>query len=151
MRTEQNNKLITRVKNVLMSFLVAMIITSCGGNDDTPSLTPQEIAEALLETSWTLNNGGSITLDAVEVSDRYDGFTLTIGDGTYTTVNAGELFPASGTWQWVGTTDNQVTTGSGKAITITSLTENRFVFSFIKNNQNAAAGIPGNYLITLTR
>lgn len=134
-----------------------MILTlaSCGGGkgggDDTPQETPQEIAQALLENNWTIANGGSITLDGSDVSNRYDGFSMDIENGTYTTTNAGSLFPATGTWQWVGTSDNQVNTGNGKQITITQLSTTRFSFSFLKTDQNVAAGVPGNYTVTLTR
>ncbi|MFY0593663.1 hypothetical protein [Roseivirga sp.] len=150
MRIKTDKNASSNVSMVLLSYLLLVFITSCGG-DDTPELTPQEIAEQLLETSWSIANGGSITLDQVDVSDRYQGFSLTIGDATYTTLNAGELFPASGTWEWVGTTDNMVTTGSGKEITITNLSETQIVFRFLKNDQNSAFGIPGNYTITLSR
>ncbi|WP_420385318.1 hypothetical protein [Roseivirga sp.] len=140
---------------LIFGLLIVLTIASCGGGgDDTPTPpeeTPQEIAQALLENNWTVASGGSISLDGSDVSNRYDGFSLDIENGTFTTTNAGDLFPATGTWQWVGTTDNQVTTGNGKSITITELSTTRFVFSFLKTDQNVAAGVPGNYVVTLTR
>lgn len=136
----------------LMLGIILLTTTSCkGGGDDTPQKTPQEIAQEVMEATWSLENGGSITLDGSNVSNRYEGFTLRIGNKTYTTTNAGELFPATGTWNWVGTSDNQVTTESGKEITITELSSTRFAFSFRKTDQNVAAGVPGNYVVTLTK
>ena len=144
----------TRTKfNLILGFLMIVTIASCGGGgggDDSPQETPQEIAQALLEANWTIANGGSITLDGSDVSSRYDGFSLDIEDGTFTTTNAGSLFPANGTWTWVGTSDNQVTTGNGKQITITELSGTRIVFNFMKTDQNVAAGGPGHYVVTLT-
>lgn len=133
-----------------MSILI--IITSCkgGGSDDTPTPSDQELAQTILETTWEVGSTGSIIVDNTNVTDRYSGFTLTIEDGTYTTTNAGDLFPASGTWEWVGESDDMVITGSGKEITITELTEAQFSFRFLKTEQNAVAGISGNYSMTLT-
>lgn len=155
MKIMKTSNLINSVLKISIGALMVLVITSCGGGgDDTPTPpeeTPQEIAQALLEANWTIASGGSITLDGGDVSNRYDGFALDIDDGTFTTTNAGDLFPATGTWSWVGTTDNQVTTGNGKSITITELTSTRIVFSFQKTNGNVAAGVPGSYIVTLTR
>lgn len=143
-------KILHTIKSLIVILLSVFIITSCGGGgDDEPSA--QELAEELLEASWDISNGGSITLDGSAVSDRYQGFSLVIGDKTFTTTNAGDLFPASGTWEWVGDSDNRVITGNGKEITINELNNNTFAFSFLKTDQNVAAGIPGNYSVTVTR
>lgn len=154
MKSNRNQTLNSVLKSAL-GFLMILTLASCGGGkgggDDTPQETPQEIAQALLENNWTIANGGSITLDGSNVSNRYEGFSLDIENGTYTTTNAGDLFPATGTWEWVGTSDNQVTTESGKQITITQLTTTKFSFSFLKTDQNVAAGVSGNYVVTLTR
>ena len=143
-----------RVFGTISLLLLLSAITSCGGGgggDDNPGQTPQDIAQALLEANWTIANGGSIVLDGTDVSFRYEGFSLDIEDGTYTTTNAGDLFPATGTWSWLGTSDSQVTTGNGKTINITVLTTTRIVFNFIKTDQNVAAGVPGNYVVNLKR
>lgn len=151
MKIENKNTFNSALK-VLVGILIVIITASCRGGDDPtpPEETPQEVAQALLEANWTIANGGSITLDGSDVSSRYDGFSLDIENGTFTTTNAGSLFPATGTWSWVGSTDNQVTTGNGKSITITELTSTRIVFNFLKTDQNVAAGVPGNYVVTLT-
>lgn len=152
MNRKMKNLLLIKPIALTLAFIMIIFIASCGGDDPSPpEETPQEIAQALLQNNWTIANGGSITLDGSDVSSRYDGFTLNVGNLSFTTTNAGELFPANGTWQWVGTTDNMVTTGNGKEITITQLTTTRFVFSFQKTNQNTAAGVPGSYVVTLTR
>ena len=135
----------------LLSISLLLFIMNCGGDDPSePDQTPQEIAEALFTGTWNLN-AGSITLDGVDVTDDYLGFTLNVMVGTYSTTNAGELFPASGTWSWVGTSDAQVTTGSGKEITLSTLSETNLVIQFLKTNANARVGIPGLYVINLSK
>jgi hypothetical protein len=136
--------------NYLLFLVLFISIASCGGGDDGPALpTDQELAQEILEATWSLGGGGAITLDGRNVANNYNGFTLNIADGTFTTTNAGDLFPASGTWQWVGETDNQVRTGEGKEITISDLSETTFTFSFTKSSGNSVAGVSGNYVITL--
>lgn len=148
---EKRKTTTNRLWPLLIGVMSLIIITSCkGGGDDTPAPTDQEIAQAILENTWIVGSTGSISVDNTDVTDRYDGFSLNIGNGTYTTTNAGDLFPASGTWEWVGETDNIFTTGNGKEITITELTETQFSFQFLKTEQNVAAGISGNYSISLT-
>lgn len=155
MKSNRIRNTFNSVLKISIGILIVFVIASCGGGGDDsptpPEETPQEIAQALLEANWTIASGGSITLDGSDVSSRYDGFSMDIDNGSFTTTNAGNLFPATGTWSWVGTSDNQVTTGNGKSITITTLTSSRIVFSFLKTDQNVAAGIPGNYVVTLTQ
>lgn len=144
-----------RLSAFALASIIVLSVASCGGGEDedpeVPEETPQEIAQALLENNWTIADGGSITLDGSNISDRYDGFGMNVGNLSFTTTNAGNLFPATGTWQWVGTSDNSVTTGNGKEITITQLSTTRFIFTFQKTDQNAVAGVPGSYVVTLTR
>lgn len=135
--------------SILLSLAVlslAIVFASCGG-DDGPSQTPQEIAQELLETTWTMT---AITLDGSDVSDSYTGLTITIGDGTFTTTNAGDLFPATGTWDWIGETNNMIRTGRGKEITLNTLNETSTILSFLKTTGNQAAGISGSYVITMS-
>lgn len=144
----ENNYLITRVGFLLsLVILLTLTISSCGGGGGEPEKTPQEIAQELLLTTWTMT---AITLDGSDVSESYPGFSITIGDGTFSTTNAGELFPSQGTWNWVGDTDNMITTGRGKTITITTLSASAAVLSFLKTSANQAAGLSGSYVITFS-
>lgn len=143
------------IRFIFLSLILVISVSSCGGgggDDPTePEQTPQELAQEIFEGTWSISGGGSINLDGTDVSDKYTGFTMNIGNGSFNTTNAGELFPASGTWSWVGETDNQVTTGSGKDITLTTLSSTQLVFTFTKTSSNGMAGANGNYTITLTK
>lgn len=143
------------IKTDLKKFIVfgglflILFMVACGDDEPgEPEETPQEIAEALFTGNWSL---GTITLDGTDVSNEYQGFTLTVSIGTYATTNAGELFPATGTWDWVGDSDAQITTGTGKQITLNTLTSTSLQFSFNKTDGNAVDGIPGDYVITLSK
>jgi len=137
---------------ILFLTVLIIILSSCGGKGGgAEEPTEQDLAFEKLSGAWSLNNGGSITLDGTNVNANYAGFTLSFTDGSFTTTNAGDLFPASGTWEWVGETSNQIRTGRGKIVTISTLTTSNFQFSFTKNASNAAAGIDGNYVISLNK
>lgn len=152
MNLKQNTDLLSNGLKLSMIVFFTILMASCGNKDNNPpSPNEQELAQEILEATWSIDDGGSITLDNRDVALNYEGFSLIIGDGTFTTTNAGDLFPASGTWEWVGDTDNQITTGKGKEITITALSTSTFTFSFIKTNTNAVAGVSGNYSITVRR
>jgi hypothetical protein len=137
---------------ILLLVVLTIILSSCGGNGGGPDgPSDQDLAFEKLSGAWTLSNGGSITLDGSNVNANYTGFTLSFTNGSFTTTNAGDLFPASGTWEWVGETTNQIRTGRGKVVTISTLTTSSFQFSFTKNASNGAAGIDGNYVIALNK
>lgn len=137
------------VKQYLLAIVALFLITSCGSDD--PS-TPTAQAEAFekLSGSWTLGATGSITVDGQDVSLNYPGFTLSFTDGGYRTTNAGDLFSATGTWSWVDDSANRITLGTGEEVTIISLTETRFQFSFSFDGA-IATGIAGNYTITVEK
>ena len=130
--------------------VLPFVLTSCKKDDGPVEESPQEVAQALLEGSWNISNG-SVILDEVDVSQDYVGFSVTFSDGGFQTTNAGDLFPANGSWSWVGETDNQVTTGNGKEITIIELTTTSIIFTFQKTAGNQAFGIPGSYEISMNK
>ena len=126
---------------------------SCGGGDDDPSL--QELAFEKLSGSWDISQGGSIMIDGQDGSLNFQGFSLSFTDGGYNTTNAGELFNALGTWEWVDDEAQLIDLDDGKRLTIVSLTETELVFSFQFNGQGGQANhgesIAGSYIITVNQ
>ncbi len=130
--------------------LAAIIMMGCN-NDDPLAPTLNELAYEKLAGQWSIAQFGSIKVDGADVSANYPGFSLSFTEGGYTTTNGGDLFSASGTWEWLGEEGNQVALDDGKEITLTSLTLSRFVFTFTKSDGPVRAGIAGNYVVTVTR
>ena len=131
--------------------LTALLITAVSCNpDDIPTQALQDLAFEKLAGNWSLAGLNSVVVDGQDISLNYPGFTLAFSDGGYTTINAGDLFSASGTWTWVDDTAGQINVDDGKVITITSLTESIFKFSFsFAGTDGVASGTGGNYEITL--
>ena len=131
--------------------IVAISALSCTPDDGPASPKATEIAFEKLAGQWTLGQFGSIKVDGADVSANYSGFALSFTDGGYTTTNAGELFNASGTWDWADESGRVVTLDDGKTVNIQQLTPNKFVFSFTKSDGPVRAGLAGNYVITVEK
>ena len=76
------------------------LIAACKSEDegDTIPKTEEELQLEKLSKTWI---PGFIQRDGVDVTGEFSGFTLTFTQNkTYTAVNGGEVFPASGTWEF---------------------------------------------------
>lgn len=134
---------------LLILLITINLLSACGGDGSTgPSL--QEIAFEKLSGSWSLATSGGILLDGQDVSLNYPGFSLSFADGTYQTINGGDLFNASGTWAWSNESAQQLTMDTGEDVTIQNLSENQFRFTFFHQG-STAAGIRGNYTVNVEK
>lgn len=137
---------------VIMVLVMLPWFSGCSGDDD-PSA--QELAFEKLSGSWDLSSGGSVMVDGQNASLNFSGFSFSFTDDAYTTINAGDLFRATGTWTWQDQEAQRIALDDGKNITIVSLTENQFVFSFTFSGTggvvNSGDGIAGNYTVTVTK
>lgn len=133
----------------VFALLVTIMIWSCGP-DDPSGPTLQEEAFAVLAGDWGFGTTGSIVLDGQDVSLNFPAFSLSFADGTYQTNSGGNLFNATGTWEWVNENAQQLMLDTGEEVTIISLTETAFEFSFFHNG-NTASGIQGNYVVKVVK
>ncbi|MFY0593867.1 hypothetical protein [Roseivirga sp.] len=127
---------------------IALSTFSCGNENTDPDARAE--AFELLSGDWTFGTDGSIILDDQDVSLNYQGFSLSFADGTYQTSNAGDLFNASGTWDWLDENAQQILLDSGEEVTIEELSLVTFRFSFFHSGNNAF-GTRGNYTVTLNK
>lgn len=98
---------------------LAMGLTSCG-SDDEKEADPQD----LIHKTWVLGTDGSVMKDGSDVTEDYAGLKVTFSDdGTYTAVNSGHFFNASGTWAWQGDGVTNILTDGDFSIDVTELTE----------------------------
>ena len=143
-----------KIRNIYTYTLIlalAALSLSCTPDDGPADPKATELAFEMLAGQWTFGQFGSIKVDGSDVSANYSGFALSFTDGGYTTTNAGELFNASGTWEWSDESGRTVSLDDGKTINIQQLTLNKFVFSFTKTDGPVRAGIAGNYVITVEK
>lgn len=138
----------------IWSLVLFLIVTfaNCGSDDGPGEPTAQELAFELLSGSWSLANGGSVTLDGENITANFTGFQVSFTDGTYGTSDAGDLFKANGTWQWVADSASEILLDDGKAISISMLSETDLVFRFqFAGTGGVVAGLAGSYVVTLKK
>lgn len=153
-----------RTKYYILSLLVLMSVSvlSCGGGggDDEPELTAEE--QRLLDlvgTSGSTWEASSITFDGAPAIG-FDQFSFTLRgtatSKTYSSIDAGPLFAASGTWDFnAGNISQLIFDGNdGNIYTLSNLnttaTPNtlRLTVNFTANG-GAAFGTDGLYVLNL--
>lgn len=139
-----------KIYKALIVIASLMLMVACGGgNSEDPSL--KELTFEKLAGEWSLPDSDGIVIDGVDRTLNYRGFSLSFTDGGYNTTNAGDLFKASGTWEWTDDSATQIILDDGKTVTINSLTTSLFVFSFTRLDGPVRAGLSGSYIITVER
>lgn len=130
-RKEDNMKgiqvlnIITRGIMPLLFFSAIIYFSSCGSGDAT--LTPNQQTEKLLsEQVWEMN---SVTIDDVS-SNLYMGLTVSFTSSSYTSTNGGKLWPASGTWTFIGDAGNKIKRDDGLEITVDTINASQMILSF---------------------
>ena len=141
---------INRTKTISTLVLLVMIIIGCS-SDDPNGPTNKELAFEKLAGNWTYGTSGQITLDGQDVSLNYPGFTLSFTDGTYTTINGGDLFRATGTWAWANEAAGSINLDTGEEVTILELSVTNFKFSFTHTGGGVVAGTSGSYTVSLEK
>ncbi|WP_157716175.1 hypothetical protein [Roseivirga echinicomitans] len=141
---------INRTKTLSALVLIVMIIIGCGTVDPN-GLINQELAFEKLAGDWIYGVNGQITLDGQDVSLNYPDFSISFADGTYTTINGGNLFRATGTWTWVSEVAGSINLDTGEEVTILDLSVTRFKFSFTHSGGGVVAGTSGNYTVSLEK
>ncbi len=142
------------VKQYVIVLIGLLILSSCGGSDPIP-VDEEALA---LNGDWVLPAaGGGINVDGVDRSLNFVGFKISIDsdtngqEKTYNTENAGDLFSASGTWDWGSESKNSLVLSEGKTLNIQTQQSGRLVLTFNYTNGGVRAGISGNYILTLEK
>lgn len=99
----------------LISTAIVFCVLSCSKSSPTPA-SPQDQAKTMLTAApWKLQ---SSSVDGVDQTALYTGFTITYTASGYTTTNGGAIWPASGTWSFQGTSTTTITRNDGVAVQI---------------------------------
>jgi hypothetical protein len=124
---------------ILLAVSGMIQISGCG--EDEQLLTPNQVTEELLTSQiWEMTE---VKIDDV-VSDLYAGLTLSFGTDTYTTTNGGKVWPASGTWEFVGDKGDKILRDDGLQITIISANASQLVMSFTWSTTTFDGGRAGS-------
>lgn len=135
----------------LLVFLSAMIfLNGCGGNSPTPEPDPLEEQMKLLAGAWKL---GTVKNDGVDVTGKYNGFTLLIAPAkTFTTTNGYNAWPASGSFTFPNNDPEVLSRNDGIEITINSLSTSSVELAFTKNTAGGRInGVTGQFIFSLVK
>ena len=142
------------MKYCVIVLLGLVMLSACGGSDSVP-VDEESLA---LNGDWVLpTSGGGVVVDGIDRSLNFVGFKISLGsdtngqEKTYRTSNAGDLFRASGTWDWGSENKNSLVLSEGKTLNIQSQSSSRLVFTFTYTDGGVRSGISGNYTLTLEK
>lgn len=141
---------------IIYMALIAYLFINTGCNKSTVDPTPDPLQvqlEKLMNgnSSWGIK-GGSVVKDGYDVTSQFSGFTLTLGEFTYTTQNSlASAWASSGTWQFSNNDPNKIMRKDGVLIDIT-LNNNQLILKFNVSGLTGGrvTGINGYYTFTLT-
>lgn len=143
------------IVKIFAALFVVIQISGCGdsgGGDPAPVTEPtaNEAMETKLKAkpSWQI---ADVKVDGV-TSDLYPGLTVSFGSKTFTSTNGGKVWPASGTWNFVGEAGNKISRNDGVEISISTLTDSQLVMSFTWStttfNGGRATSLKGSHTMT---
>jgi hypothetical protein len=138
--------------SIALLYTSVLLFSSCGGDDDP---TAQEKAMKLLVGTWTVN---SVTVDGVNHSDLFTGFTITFTDNppAYSTANGGLVWDEpGGNINFTNANATAFNRGDGKEVTISSLTSNSLVLKLNWDKTTFGGGrtesVSGEHTFTLSK
>jgi hypothetical protein len=151
--------LMRKVLSLLVLAITGTFLIHCGGGDAEPS-AEQKVKETLTADGgeWGQNSSSTVVVDGLDVTDDlFSGFTITFGDGTYSTTGTSPVFPSSDTWTFKPNTEGKVLirASDDKELTISSLTDSEIIFTLVWDQTTTSGGrqrsIPGPHVFTLKK
>lgn len=128
-------KLLTRTISVIA---VALTITLFANCDDKDSPTAQETQlKKLSAKTWSIQ---SVEIDGVDHTALFQGMTLSITKNSFSATNGGDVWPASGTWEFADERATLITRGDNVSITIEVLADSQLSFSLAWNETTFGPG-----------
>ncbi|MEQ8925891.1 MAG: hypothetical protein RLO81_08765 [Fulvivirga sp.] len=146
------------IKLALTISLVALIGVLSGCDDDDssgPAATTEvdRVFGLLSSSGWSVSE---VLVDDLDFSSTYSGLSINFQEGTYTSVNGGAIFGASGTWNFTSSSAEQILIDGETEIDILEISENSLVVGLTWNQNTLGTGgrtssVSGNHVFTFTR
>jgi len=89
------------MKNVLIIFLFTILTCLGCKDDDTPVVDPIQERIELLAKTWVPNTGSAVTVDGIDVSSEFNGFTFRLEIGEEPGIVALRLSGPDGTKEFI--------------------------------------------------
>lgn len=128
-------KALTYILSFIVGISSVMLISSCDG-DDNPSAQEAQLKKLTAKT-WKIQ---SVKIDGVDHTQLFQSMTLTISKSSFTTTNGGQVWPASGTWEFADEQGTTITRGDNITITIEAASESELRLSLQWNETTFGPG-----------
>lgn len=144
-----------RYINLIALIAIVAFSFSCGGDTVdpvNPSATELQLKSLMNDNaSWSVG-GGSVVKDGYNVTNQFDGFTIAIGEFTFTTQNGLETaWPSTGTWEFINDNPNKILRSDGVEIEVNIINNDLILtFNVTGISGGRVKGIDGNYTFTLS-
>ena len=135
-----------------LSMLIVAAVTFSGCGEDGPSASEKQMK--LLVGTWNIT---SVTVDGVDYTSIFDGFSLTFTDApkSYTGVNGRRMWTVSGEFSFVNGAATMFMGPGNQMVTITTLTENALVLEMEWQETTIGSGrtksIAGHHVFVFNR
>lgn len=113
-----------KLKYMLSATVLIAVLAISGCKSDDADSEPDPLAQQLVAlinegSSWVIGSSGMVIKDGFDVSDQFNGFALTISDGTYNTQNSlPHVWNTQGTWEFVDSDPNRVLRNDGVELAV---------------------------------
>jgi len=119
------------MRSIIIVFICSVLCILPGCNSSETPISSNEVTQKLLTSKkWS---SGSATIDGVS-TDLFTSLTLSFDTNnpifTYTATNGGAVWPASGTWSFVGEDGKRIKRNDGLDVIIESIDEKQLVISY---------------------
>jgi len=138
---------------VLVLLALTFNLTSCKKhNPDPDPVTDQDKVRALLVSgTWKLQ---STTVDGVDQSGKFSGFTLKFTATSFTSTNGNPVWPSSGTWAFQGSSATTIVRNDGTVVQLQA-TATTLILTLNWATTTLGPGrigsIKGKYVFTMTQ
>lgn len=136
-------------------FLIGILLTlvSCEEEVTSPEQTPKEQRiKELTSKPWKLL---SATVDGKDITNFYNGFTISFTDKSFKTTNGKGTWPSIGTWEFKDGNINKLIRDDGLIFTISNLSDDQlritFTWTEIIYDAGRIKAIDGKHVFDLER
>lgn len=121
------------MKNLIIAVFICMLFIECNTSEYSANDLTRRM---LINKNWELS---IVTVDGI-TRNIYSGLVLNFRSSEYTSLNGLKIFPASGTWKFLGDDGKRILRDDGLEITIESISEGQLEISFYWQNSTFIGG-----------
>jgi len=139
-------KILNKFSYLVLVFVASVFLLSCGSDEEIEK-TEQELFTINISDTWSAK---TVVVDNIAI-EGFDNFTLTVGDGTYSTTNGNGLWPASGSWSFSNSGITSITRDDAIVMSVNLIDDNNLEISFTYDlSGGRVAGVNDNFVFSLT-